>query len=146
MGTNSEQKPVVLLQKKLTGEIVFDEREEHAQFLHDKILGIKTPVITPPQRPRVPRGRASTGRFSVGGGFGPQPQKVIISPTIPRQTVMPQIQIIGRNQPLRVLTGIKRKISEISSISIDGELDKYTPEQIERIISGYGPGMGGKKK
>ena len=59
---------------------------------------------------------------------------------------MPQIQIIGRNQPLRVLTGIKRKISEISSISIDGELDKYTPEQIERIISGYGPGMGGKKK
>lgn len=137
MSADSAEKPVVLLQKKLSGEIVYDTRYEHAEFLHDQILGIKTPKPAP----RLTR---PTGRFIISPRQ--QAPKVIIKGSVPRQTLLPQVQIKGRNQQLRVLTGIKRRISEISSISIEGELDRYTPEQIERIISGYGPGMGGKKK
>lgn len=122
MGDSSNQKPVVLLQKKLTGEFEFDTRYHYARFLHDNILGIKsTPV-----RPRIAR----------AGGRARVVSPKIITTNVARRTKLPQSQVLcGR---------IQTELARISGTPLD-VLDSYTPEQQELIIQGRGPGMGRKK-
>lgn len=112
---NKQTKPIILLQKKLNGEIVYDKEFRSANFLYRKIL--KSNIK---RKPIVVR-KCKLANYRIKSGFKLTSQSYVY------------IQ-----QPLT--TRIEAILAKLKNMPISDDMLDLTETEIERILKGQGKG------